>query len=56
MDNLIESINPVAVKTFEDLDGMREAIRENMKAAKTRMAKYYNQTVGYKEPQFKVGD
>jgi len=35
---------------------MREAIRENMKAAQTRMAKYYNQKVANKEPQFKEGD
>jgi len=35
---------------------MREAMRENMKAAHTRMAKYYNQKVANKEPQFKVGD
>jgi len=35
---------------------MREAMRENMKAAQTRMAKSYNQKVANKEPQFKVGD
>jgi len=35
---------------------MREAMRENMKAAQTLMAKYYNQKVANKEPQFKVGD
>ena len=27
-----------------------------MKAAQTRMAKYYNQKVANKKPQFKVGD
>jgi len=31
-------------------------MRENIKAAQTRMAKYYNQKVANKEPQFKVGD
>jgi len=35
---------------------MREAMRENMKAAQTRMAKYFNHKVANKEPQFKVGD
>ena len=55
-DNATESNNPEAVKTVEDLDAMREAMRENMKAAQTRMAKYYNQKVANKEPQFKVGD
>jgi len=55
-DNVTESNNPEAVKTVEDLDAMREAMRENMKAAQTRMVKYYNQKVANKEPQFKVGD
>jgi len=55
-DNATKSNNPEAVKTVEDLDTMREAIRENMKAAQTRMAKYYNQKLANKEPQFKVGD
>jgi len=55
-DNATESNNPEAVKTVEDLDAMREAMRENMKAAQTRMAKYYNQKVASKGPQFKVGD
>jgi len=55
-NNATESNNPEAVKTVEDLDTMREAMRENMKAAQTRMAKYYNQKVANKEPQFKVGD
>jgi len=55
-DNATESNNPEAVKTAEDLDTMREAMRENMKAAQTRMAKYYNQKVANKKPQFKVGD
>jgi len=40
----------------EDLDAMREPIRENMKAAQTQMAKYYNQKVTNKKPQFKVED
>jgi len=40
-DNATESNNPEAVKTVEDLDAMREAMRENMKAAQTRMPKYY---------------
>jgi len=31
-------------------------MKENMKTAKTRMAKYYNQKVAKKEPQIKVGD
>ena len=35
---------------------MREAMRENIKAAQTRMVKYYNQKVANKEPQIKVGD
>jgi len=35
---------------------MREAMRENMKAAQTRMGKYYNQKVANQEPQFMVGD
>jgi len=35
---------------------MREAMSENMKAAQTRIVKYYNQRVANKEPQFKVGD
>jgi len=55
-DNATESNNPDAVKTVEDLDAMREATREKMKAAQTRMAKYNNQKVANKEPQFKVGD
>jgi len=55
-DNGTESNNPEVVKIVEDLDAMREAMRENMKAAQTRMAKYYNQKVDNKEPQFKVGD
>jgi len=55
-DNRTESNNPEAVKTVEDLDAMREAMRENMKAAQTWMPKYYNQKVDNKEPQFKVGD
>ena len=53
---MTESNNPKAVKTVENLDAMREAMRENMKAVQTRMAKYYNQKVANKEPQFKVGD
>jgi len=40
-DNATESNNPEAVKKVQDLDAMREAMRENMKAAQTRMAKYY---------------
>jgi len=55
-DNATESNNLEAVKTVEDLDAMREAMRENMKAAQIRMGKYYNQKVANKEPQFKVGD
>jgi len=55
-DNATESNNPEAVKTVEDLDAMREAMRENIKTAQTRMANYYNQKVANKEPQFKVGD
>jgi len=55
-DNATESNNPEAVKTVEDLDAMREAMRENLKAAQTRMANYYNQKVANTEPQFKVGD
>jgi len=55
-DNATESNNPEAVKTVKDLDAIREAMRENMKAAQTRMAKYYNQKVANKEPQCKVGD
>jgi len=55
-DNVTESNNPEAVKTVEDLDAIREAMRENMKVAQTWMAKYYNQKVANKEPQFKVGD
>jgi len=55
-DDTTESNNPEAVKTVEDLDAMREAMKENMKAAQTGMAKYYNQKVANKEPQFKVGD
>jgi len=50
------SNNTEAVKTVEDLDPMREAIREKVKAAQNRMAKYYNQKVSNKETQFKVGD
>jgi len=38
-DNATESNNPEAVKTVEDLDAIREAMKENMKAAQTRMAK-----------------
>jgi len=38
------------------LDAIKEVIRETMKAAQTRMTKYYNQRVVKKEPQFKVGD
>jgi len=54
--NATESNNHEAVKTVEDLDVMREAMREKMKAVQTRMAKYYNQKVHNKERQFKVGD
>ena len=53
---MTESNNPEAVKTVEDLDAIREAMRENMKVAQTWMAKYYNQTVANKESQFKVGE
>jgi len=53
-DKATESNNPEAVKTVEDLDAMREAMRENMKAAQTRITKYYNQKGANKEPQFKV--
>jgi len=49
-DNATESKNPEAVKTVEYWDAMREAMRENMKAAHIRMAKYYNQKVANKEP------
>jgi len=31
-------------------------MRENMKAAQTRIAKYHNHKVANKEPQFKLGD
>jgi len=55
-DNATESNNPEAVRTVEDLDTMREAMRENMKAAQTRMAKYYSQKLSNKELQFKVGE
>jgi len=55
-DNTTGSNNPKTVKTVEDLDAMGEAMRENMKAAQTRMDKYYAQKVAHKEPQFKVGD
>jgi len=55
-DNVTESNNPEAVKMVEDLDAMREAMRENMKAAQTWIAKYYNQKVANKVLQFKVGD
>jgi len=54
-DYRTESNNPDAVKTFEDLAAMRQAMRENMKAAQARIAKYCNQKVANKEPQFKVG-
>ena len=54
--DMIESNNPEAVKTVEDFDAMTESMRENMKVARTRMAKYYNYKVANKEPQFKVGD
>ena len=53
---MTESNNPKPVKTIEELDAMREAMRENMKAAQTWMAQYYNQKVANKEPQFKAGD
>ena len=55
-DKATESNNPEAVKTVEDFDAMREAMRENIKATQTLMAKYNNQKVANKEPQFKVGD
>ena len=55
-DNATEGNNPEAVKTVEDLDPIKDARRENMKAAQTWMAKYYNQTVANKESQFKVGE
>ena len=44
-DNATKRNNPEAVKTVEDLDAIREAMRENMKAAQTRMANYCNQKV-----------
>jgi len=44
-DNATECNNPEVVKMVEDLDAMREAIRENIKAAQTRIHKYYNQKV-----------
>ena len=55
-DNGTEKNNHKAIKMVEDLNVMREALRQNRKAAQTRMAKYYNQKVAYKEQQFKVGD
>jgi len=55
-DNVTVCNNPEGVKTVKDLDAMREAMEENMKAAQTRMAKYYNQKVANKKPQFNVGD
>jgi len=55
-NNATESDNPEIVKTVEDLNAMRESIRENTKAAQTWMLKYYNQKVANKELQFKVGD
>jgi len=48
-DNATESNNPEAVKTVEDLDPRREAMRENMKAAHLQIAKYYNQELANKE-------
>jgi len=48
-DNATESNNPEAVKMVEDLDAMREAMRENMKAAQTWMDKYYNQKVSQRK-------
>jgi len=56
MNNATKSNNREAVKTVEDLDAMREIKTYNMKAAQTQIAKYYNQKVANKEPQFKVGD
>jgi len=55
-DNMTKSHNSVAVQTVEILDPMREAMRENMKGAQTRMSKYSYQKVANKEPQFKIED
>jgi len=55
-DNATERNHPEADKTVEDLDPVRKAMREIMKAAQTRMAKYFNQKVANKELEFKVGD
>ena len=55
-DNATKSNNSEAVKRVEDLDSMRETMTENIKAAQTWMAKYYNQKVSNKEQQFKVGN
>lgn len=53
-----ESNNPAAVSMVNNLDNLREAMRQNMKAAQDRMSKYYNRNViaSKKEPKFKVGD
>ena len=37
--------NPAAIKTVETLHAMRDATKENMKAAQERMSKYYNRKV-----------
>jgi len=54
-DDATERNNPEAVKAVEDLDPMKKAMMENMKASKTRMDKSYNQKLANKELQFKVG-
>jgi len=54
--NNFKNLTPEAIKKVEDLDAMREEIRENIYAAQIQMAKYYNQRVANKEPQFKMGD
>jgi len=41
-DNATRSNNSEVVKTVDDLNTMKEAMRENMKAAQTQMTKYYN--------------
>jgi hypothetical protein len=51
-----ESNNPAAIKTVETLHAMRDAMKENMKAAQDRMRKYYDKKVANEEPKFKVGD
>jgi len=48
--------NPAAEDVVQNLEQLQTIMRENLKQAQTRMAKYYDRKVHPKAPDFKVGD